>query len=103
MVAGLDDYNYLLGLAVDSGDPKTVVVSASQGAYQAHSREDAQSLVYSRTSSTDAADNNRHDKEWKVVKGLPEPTWNNHFDSCGKSKSCRRILCCQQPWNILLY
>ena len=35
LVAGLDDYNYLLGLAVDSGDPKTVVVSASQGAYQA--------------------------------------------------------------------
>jgi hypothetical protein len=73
LVAGLDDYNYLLGLAVDSGDPKTVVVSASQGAYQAHSREDAQSLVFVRTSSTDAADNNRHDKEWKVVKGLPEP------------------------------
>ena len=73
LVAGLDNYDYLLGLAVDSGDPKTVVVSASQGAYQAHSREDAESLVYSRTSSTDAADNNRHDKEWKVVKGLPEP------------------------------
>jgi photosystem II stability/assembly factor-like uncharacterized protein len=40
LVAGLDDYNYLLGLAVDSGDPKTVVVSASQGAYQAHSRKE---------------------------------------------------------------
>jgi photosystem II stability/assembly factor-like uncharacterized protein len=73
LVSGLDDYNYLLGLAVDSGDPKTVVVSASQGAYQAHSREDAQSLVCVRTSSTDVADNNRHDKEWKVAKGLPEP------------------------------
>ena len=31
LVAGLDDYNYLLGLAVDSGDPKTVVVSAFKG------------------------------------------------------------------------
>jgi BNR/Asp-box repeat protein len=72
LVAGLDDYNYLLGLAVDSGDPKTVVVSASQGAYQAHSREDPKSLVCVRTSSTDDANNNS-DKEWKVVKGLPEP------------------------------
>jgi hypothetical protein len=74
-VAGLDDYDYLLGLAVDSADPKTVVVSCSQGAYQAHSREDAHSLVCVRTSSIDddADDNNRRDKEWKVVKGLPEP------------------------------
>jgi photosystem II stability/assembly factor-like uncharacterized protein len=72
LVAGLDDYNYLLGLAVDSGDPKTVIVSASQWAYQAHSREDPKSLVCVRISSTDDAENNS-DKEWKVVKGLPEP------------------------------
>jgi photosystem II stability/assembly factor-like uncharacterized protein len=71
LVAGLDDYNYLLGLAVDSGDPKTVVVSASQGAYQAHSREDPKSLVCVMTSSTDDANNNS-DKEWQVVKGLPD-------------------------------
>jgi photosystem II stability/assembly factor-like uncharacterized protein len=68
LVAGLDDYDYLLGLAVDSGDPKTVVVSASQGAYHAHSRNDPNSLVYVRTSLTD--DNSA--KEWKVVTGLPE-------------------------------
>ena len=73
LVAGLDDYNYLLGLALDSRDPKTVVVSASQGAYQAHSREDPKSLVCVSTSSTDDANNNR-DREWKVVKGLPEPS-----------------------------
>jgi hypothetical protein len=30
----------------------------SQGAYQAHSREDPKSLVYVRTSSTDDANNN---------------------------------------------
>jgi photosystem II stability/assembly factor-like uncharacterized protein len=73
LVAGLDDHNYLLGLAVDSRDPKTVVVSASQGAYQAHSREDPKSLLCVSTSSTDDANNNS-DKEWKVVNGLPEPS-----------------------------
>ena len=45
LVAGLDDDNYLHGLAVDSRDPKTVVVSASKGAYQAHSREIPDHLV----------------------------------------------------------
>jgi hypothetical protein len=30
LVAGLDHYDYLSGLAVDSGDPKTVIVSASR-------------------------------------------------------------------------
>jgi photosystem II stability/assembly factor-like uncharacterized protein len=73
-VAGLDNYDYLAGIAVDSGDPNTVIVSGSQGAYQAHSLEHAESVVYRRTSSTeDADDDNSSDGEWKVVKGLPEP------------------------------
>ncbi len=44
-VAGLGDYDYLFSLAVDSGDPKTVIVSASQGPYRAYSLEDAKSIV----------------------------------------------------------
>jgi hypothetical protein len=71
LVAGLDDYDYLFGLAVDSGDAKTVVVSASSSPYKAYSLEDAESLVYRRTASTRDSD---HDEEWKIVsKGLPEP------------------------------
>ncbi len=71
-MTGLDDYDYLVGLAVDSGDPKTVVVSASSWPYKAYSVEDAESLVYRRTASTQDSDNN-NDEEWKVVsKGLPE-------------------------------
>lgn len=75
LVAGLDHYDYLVGLAVDSGDPKTVIVSASQGAYQAHSRTGAESLVYRRISSVDDTDSsNVSDENWELVsKGLPEP------------------------------
>src|SRR6187455_3411737 len=70
-VAGLDDYDYLFGIAVDSGDPKTVVVSASSWPYKAYSLKDAESLVYRKTTSSQDSD---HDKEWKLVsKGLPEP------------------------------
>jgi hypothetical protein len=73
-VAGLDNYDYLAGIAVDSGDPNTIIVSGSQGAYQAHSLEHAESVVYRRTSSAeDADDDNSSDGEWKVVKGIPEP------------------------------
>jgi photosystem II stability/assembly factor-like uncharacterized protein len=75
LVAGLGDYDYLFGLAVDSGDPKTVIVSASQWPYKAYSLEDAESLVYRRrTASTkDFDDDNNTDEAWKVVsKGLPE-------------------------------
>jgi photosystem II stability/assembly factor-like uncharacterized protein len=69
-VAGLDDYDYLFGLAVDSGDPKTVIVSASSWPYKAYSLEDADSLVYRRTVSRQDSD----DEEWNIVsKGLPEP------------------------------
>ena len=42
-------HHYLYGLAVDSGDPQTVIVSASLGAWQAHSIENANSEVYRRS------------------------------------------------------
>jgi hypothetical protein len=77
-VKGLGDYDYLFSLAVNSGDPKTVIVSASEWPTKAYSLENAESLVYRRTSSIveDADDGNIvNDKEgWKPVSnGLPKP------------------------------
>jgi hypothetical protein len=70
-------HHYLGGLAVDSGDPQNIVVSASQSAWQAHSIEDARSVVYRRTSSLSFEENDtssQEKEEWKLVsKGLPEP------------------------------
>jgi hypothetical protein len=60
-------HHYLYGLAVDSGDPQTIIVSASLGPWKAHSIEGAESLVYRRRSE--------NDEKWKVIsKGLPEPS-----------------------------
>ena len=92
-MAGLGDYDYLVGLAVDSGDPKTVLVSASKGPYQAHSREDPESTVYRMTSSTkDASDddaNDSNDNRWEAVSnGLPEPR-GTIISILGKLKSFR--------------
>ena len=63
--AGLK-HHYLYGLAVDPADPHTIVVSASQSAWQAHSVEGANSLVYRRSLENDGG-------EWKAISnGLPE-------------------------------
>jgi hypothetical protein len=64
-------HHYLAGLAVDSGDPNTIIVSASQSALHAHNRsESANSLVYRRSSAENVYDN---EGGWKpVTKGLPE-------------------------------
>ncbi|MRN41102.1 MAG: glycosyl hydrolase [Nitrosopumilales archaeon] len=63
--AGLK-HHYLYGLAVDPADPHTIVVSASQSAWQAHSVEGANSLVYRRSVENDGG-------EWKAISnGLPE-------------------------------
>jgi hypothetical protein len=78
LVAGLGDYDYLFSVAVDSGDPQTVIVSASEWPTKAYSLEDAESLVYRRTSSIvdeDADDDSKSNdiKEWKMVSnGLPK-------------------------------
>ena len=62
---GLRHY-YLFGLAIDSGDPNTVIVSASVGPGKAYSIENAESFVYRRDEDS---------KKWKVVSnGLPEPS-----------------------------
>lgn len=46
--AGIE-HHYLYGLAVDSGDPDTVVVSAADTPRQAHSPQAAESMVYRRS------------------------------------------------------
>lgn len=62
-IAGLE-HHYLHGLAVDSADPQTVIVSASSGAWQAHNIENANSVVYRRSADGENFNN--------VSKGLPE-------------------------------
>ena len=74
--AVLRHHGYLYGLAVDTGNPQTVIVSASQWARQAHFLEAAESVVYKRESSS-AKDENVDNvtEEWKLVSnGLPNPT-----------------------------
>ncbi len=57
-------HHYLLGLAVDLTNPQNVIISASLSAQQAHSRENADSVLYRRSAD---------DESWKIVsKGLPE-------------------------------
>jgi photosystem II stability/assembly factor-like uncharacterized protein len=57
-------HHYLLGLAVDLANPQNVIVSASLSAQQAHSRENADSVLYRRSEDGES---------WKIVsKGLPE-------------------------------
>ncbi|MGC2681225.1 MAG: hypothetical protein WA323_05095, partial [Candidatus Nitrosopolaris sp.] len=61
------EHHYLYGLAVDPADPNTIVVSASQSAWQAHSIEHANSLVYRRSIENDGGG------EWRAVSnGLPQ-------------------------------
>ena len=76
----LRHHGYLFGLAVDSGNPQTIIVSASQWARQAHFLEAAESVVYRRTTTSSEKKNADHDdtdkeEEWKLVSnGLPKPT-----------------------------
>ena len=58
-------HHYLYGLAVDSGDPQIVIVSAATGPGKAYSAENAESFVYRR---------DKDNQKWKAVSnGLPEP------------------------------
>jgi hypothetical protein len=59
-------HSYLYGLAVDSGDPQVVIVSACIGPGMAYSIENAESFVYRR---------NEDGKKWEAISnGLPEPS-----------------------------
>jgi hypothetical protein len=59
------DHRYVWGLAVDPGDPETVVVSAASDADSAHRPGDAHAYVYRKSGPDDP---------WTVaMDGLPEP------------------------------
>ena len=59
-------HSYLVGLAVDSGNPDAVIVSASDGPFKSFTPNGAETFLYRK----DAEDG----KNWKVVSnGLPEP------------------------------
>ena len=65
---GLGQHTYLLGIAVNSDDPENIIISAASNAWQAHYRQDAETLVYRR--SYDIHDS---DKRWTLTTdGLPE-------------------------------
>jgi photosystem II stability/assembly factor-like uncharacterized protein len=58
-------HSYLYSIAVDSGDPQNVIVSASKGPGRAYSVEDAESFVYTR---------DEDGGKWRAISdGLPEP------------------------------
>ena len=64
-IAGLK-HHYLYGLAVDSANPQTVIVSASRGPWEAYTVENAESLVYRRAEDSE---------KWEAIsKGFPEPS-----------------------------
>jgi photosystem II stability/assembly factor-like uncharacterized protein len=58
------DHRYVWGLAVDPGDPETVVVSAANDAYSAHLPESASAYIYRREHA---------DGRWRVaMDGMPD-------------------------------
>jgi photosystem II stability/assembly factor-like uncharacterized protein len=57
-------HHYLWGLAVDPGDPETLIVSGSPGPRSAHSDQNAEATLYRRS----------HGGSWQPVQeGLPDP------------------------------
>ena len=42
-------HHYLWGVAVDSGDPETVIVSAASSPWRAHARKAAEATIYRKT------------------------------------------------------
>jgi photosystem II stability/assembly factor-like uncharacterized protein len=63
-------HHYLWGLAIDSGDPETMVITAARGPGPAHNREYAEAFVYRRTAA----------RPWqRVSSGLPDPSGTRAF------------------------
>lgn len=59
---GLEPFTYLVHIAVDSGDPETIIASAARGARTAYRRETAETVIVRRSG----------DEPWKIVsEGLP--------------------------------
>jgi photosystem II stability/assembly factor-like uncharacterized protein len=58
------DHRYVWGLAVDPGDPETVVISAATGAYSAHDPDSATTYVYRKEHA---------EGQWRVaMDGMPD-------------------------------
>jgi photosystem II stability/assembly factor-like uncharacterized protein len=56
------EHNYLFGLAIDTISPETIIISASETYWQAHSIENANSVIYRRRSG----------EKWQMIsEGLP--------------------------------
>jgi photosystem II stability/assembly factor-like uncharacterized protein len=73
-------HNYLFGIAVDSGNPEAVIVSASNGPGRSYVAENAETFVYRK----DVADGNR----WKTVtNGLPEPRGSTMMSFASNAKT----------------
>jgi photosystem II stability/assembly factor-like uncharacterized protein len=64
------DHRYVWSVAVDSGDPGTVVVSAASGAHRAHSANGAESYLYRRT----VPDDENGDTTWTALDDRGVPT-----------------------------
>jgi photosystem II stability/assembly factor-like uncharacterized protein len=59
-------HSYLVGLAVDSGNPDVVIVSASDGPFKSFLPNGAETFLYRK--------DDEDSKNWKVISnGLPEP------------------------------
>jgi photosystem II stability/assembly factor-like uncharacterized protein len=50
LVKGLGNHTYLYGLAVNSGDPQNILVSAASNAWKSHAIQDPETFVYRRNS-----------------------------------------------------
>jgi photosystem II stability/assembly factor-like uncharacterized protein len=77
-------HHYLYGLALDSLDPHTVVVTASSGAWQAHyAGQGAESFLYRRSEDGGL---------WDLIsKGLPEPQGTMIAILASSSKNAREF------------
>jgi photosystem II stability/assembly factor-like uncharacterized protein len=63
-------HHYLWGLAIDSSDPETMVITAARGPGQAHTREHAEAFLYRRGTG----------EIWtQVTSGLPNPRGTRAF------------------------
>jgi hypothetical protein len=59
-------HSYLVGIAVDSGNPDAVIVSASDGPFKSFAPNGAETFLYRK--------DDEDGKNWKAVSnGLPEP------------------------------
>jgi len=74
---GLDPYSYLVGIAVDSGDSDTVIVSAAKSARTAYVPDRAHTVLMRRVNN----------KPWEIITtGLPDPDGASVFSLLADSK-----------------